>query len=177
MIFFAICIACALLGFIATALYTVYELCRGVVRLVRALLPTLLVLVVLCAGCAHPIDTAIVSLNAARVTLATTEEIVAKEERSKRDHAIAISHDAADAKAHVEAVYAAYRSTWDSYHDARMRFVALYNLVTALKMQDATGKALDAAALAQALNGIDDLAAMLKALYMTIETDIKVSAP
>lgn len=169
MILFAICLAVALLSFVATALYTFAYLARAIVRLVRALLPMLFI-VGLCAGCAHPIDTAIVSINAAQVTLSTTEEIVAKQERAQRDNAIAFAHDATDAKAKVEAVYTDYRPIWASYHDAWMRWSALRNLVASLKMRDASGQVVD---LSQALKGIDDLAAMLTALSMTIETDIK----
>lgn len=184
---FAACIAFALLSALFCTLYVIAYLAIAFVRLARGLLPArrasrfkhtryvpwvwTVFLAALCAGCVRPIDTAVVMVNAAQVTLSTTEDIVSKQERAQRDDALRFSTDAADAKKRTEAVYADYRPIWASYHDAWMRWSSLRNLIAALRMKDAAGVKVD---LAMVMKGLDDLAGMLTALSTTIDQDIRV---
>lgn len=118
------------------------------------------------AGCARPLDAAVISANAAAITLqATHDEIATASRAAQREAASRVLGDRSDPAVRAEQIDrarlagATFRPAWEAYSTARAAWVAVVAAIVVAQQTDEPD--LDAItqallALAEALAGLGD---------------------
>jgi len=118
------------------------------------------------AGCAHPVDAVIYSLDGAQATLTATHDVLEMRLDADRKAVVASAATKADAEKAVADVEKKYARAWDAYRRARTAWVIAASLTRAAQIADASGSS---PSLAAAKKAADEASTAMSAMGASLE--------